>query len=87
MKHSLLLVVTLVGLLGQFAPASGGPIRDWIEERKEHRRTAAPHDDAEEMKMGERDLAYGNDSQQRLDVYIPSQAKAAPIILMVHGGA
>lgn len=35
----------------------------------------------------ERDLAYGTDPQQRLDVYIPAQAKAAPIIFMVHGGA
>jgi acetyl esterase/lipase len=35
----------------------------------------------------DRDLAYGTDPQQRLDVYIPAHAKGAPIILMVHGGA
>ena len=36
----------------------------------------------------ERDVAYGSDPAQRLDVYLPKQgAAAAPIILMVHGGA
>lgn len=32
-------------------------------------------------------LRYGNHSKQALDVYIPEDAKNAPIILMVHGGA
>lgn len=35
----------------------------------------------------ERDLAYGGDPLQRLDVYRPPQAENAPILLMVHGGA
>ena len=35
----------------------------------------------------ERDLAYGSDPAQRLDVYIPARRRSAPIILMVHGGA
>lgn len=35
----------------------------------------------------EKDLAYGPDTDQRLDVYIPAGAAHAPIILMVHGGA
>lgn len=35
----------------------------------------------------ERDLAYGNDPSQRVDVYIPEKASRAPILLMVHGGA
>ena len=35
----------------------------------------------------ERDVAYGSDPAQRLDVYIPVQARNAPMILMVHGGA
>ena len=33
-----------------------------------------------------RDLAYGDDPAQRLDVYLPPNAKGAPAILMVHGG-
>ncbi len=35
----------------------------------------------------ERDLAYGADPQQRLDVYIPANAHNAPVVLMLHGGA
>jgi acetyl esterase/lipase len=34
-----------------------------------------------------RDVAYGTDPAQRLDVYMPEHAQAAPIIFMVHGGA
>lgn len=34
-----------------------------------------------------RDLAYGNADKQKLDVYLPSAPRAAPIIVMVHGGA
>lgn len=34
-----------------------------------------------------RDVAYGADPRQRFDVYAPAQAKAAPVIFMVHGGA
>jgi acetyl esterase/lipase len=34
-----------------------------------------------------RDLAYGNDPRQKLDVYLPANAHDAPVIFMVHGGA
>ncbi|HEX7816023.1 alpha/beta hydrolase [Dyella sp.] len=34
-----------------------------------------------------RDLAYGQAPAQRLDVYAPSGAHHAPVIVMVHGGA
>lgn len=38
-----------------------------------------------------RDIAYGSDPLQRMDVYLPldqhSQAGARPVIVMVHGGA
>lgn len=33
-----------------------------------------------------RDLAYGNDPLQRLDVYHPANANLAPVIIMAHGG-
>ena len=102
MKYSLCMAVLLVGLLGQFTSAFGGPLRDRIEERLESRRAAAQAEDTGELDLGEqsatgmrlpadarieRDLSYGNDPQQRLDVYLPAQAKGAPIIFMVHGGA
>ncbi len=34
-----------------------------------------------------KDVAYGADPAQRLDVYVPAGAKDAPIVFMVHGGA
>lgn len=33
-----------------------------------------------------RDVSYGNDSQQRMDVYLPAETHNAPAIFMVHGG-
>jgi len=35
----------------------------------------------------ERDLSYGRDPAQKLDVYLPRDGKHAPILIMVHGGA
>jgi acetyl esterase/lipase len=34
-----------------------------------------------------RDIAYGRDPKQRMDIYVPDGAANAPIIFMVHGGA
>jgi arylformamidase len=34
-----------------------------------------------------RDVPYGSDRRQRFDVYIPANAKSAPVLFMVHGGA
>lgn len=34
----------------------------------------------------ERDIAYGEDPAQKLDVYRPAHAEGAPVIFMVHGG-
>ncbi|TXL74255.1 alpha/beta hydrolase [Vineibacter terrae] len=33
-----------------------------------------------------RDVAYGSDPAQRMDVYLPAQPQRAPVIFMVHGG-
>lgn len=44
---------------------------------------------AAEMPEGvtvQRDIAYGPDDDQRMDIYLPAEAKNAPILLMVHGG-
>ncbi|HMN75220.1 MAG TPA: alpha/beta hydrolase [Burkholderiaceae bacterium] len=35
----------------------------------------------------ERDIAYGTDPAQAIDVYRPAQADGAPLMLVVHGGA
>jgi acetyl esterase/lipase len=34
-----------------------------------------------------REIAYGDDPRQRVDVYLPEHPQGAPIIVMVHGGA
>jgi len=34
-----------------------------------------------------KDMPYGESSKQKMDIYIPAQAKGAPVIFMVHGGA
>ena len=35
----------------------------------------------------QRDVAYGTDPAQRMDVYLPANAHGVPVIVMVHGGA
>jgi acetyl esterase/lipase len=35
----------------------------------------------------DRNVAYGSDPAQRLDVYRPEKAEGAPVLFMVHGGA
>ena len=35
----------------------------------------------------QRDLAYGADPAQRMDVYLPQNSRGAPVVFMVHGGA
>jgi len=71
-----------------------GPQRDLIKERL----AAKQHDTAleEEDVPGHaslpagvhvmRDVPYGSNTHQRMDVYLPQQAAGAPVILMVHGG-
>jgi arylformamidase len=34
----------------------------------------------------DREVSYGSDKAQRIDVYVPAAAAHAPVILMVHGG-
>lgn len=81
-----------------FPPAaSAGPLRDaWLQ-----RRAAQGQGDGgllgEEGDRGPaqlppgirivRDVAYGSAPRQRFDVYAPPQARNAPVIFMVHGGA
>jgi arylformamidase len=58
-----------------------------LRERLAQRRTTASH--ATPLPVGarvERDIAYGPDPAQRMDVYLPPQAEHAPVIFMVHGG-
>lgn len=81
-----------LSFIGQLSYA--GPIRDRIAEQ----RAVQPAEDMERSDSSGplslpagvrvvRDLPYGNDDRQRMDIYLPRQAKAAPVIFMVHGGA
>lgn len=78
------------------APTWAGSFLDRIKERVQERRAAqdpeaaAQNNDTPEAASLQapsvRDLAYGADPRQRMDVYLPTQPVHAPVILMVHGG-
>jgi acetyl esterase/lipase len=74
-------LIGVVLLIGQTACA--GSFRDRIKERRSTNR------DKDAVTAGRvlRDVAYGQHPRQRMDVYLPRQATAAPVIFMVHGGA
>lgn len=83
-----------------------GPLRDRIAERRhvqQAQQAQQQNDVLEENEAGGktaavlpdstrvvRDVAYGNDDEQRFDVYLPRQVgnahTGAPVIFMVHGG-
>ncbi len=78
----------MAGLTVISATAQAGPIRDWLQKRQSarHEQVSAAADDVKVW----RDVAYGSDPRQRMDVYAPQQsanAPAMPVIFMVHGGA
>lgn len=83
-------------------PAHAGLLRERIQERIAERHaaveTATENDEftdttsiSNALPTGVRvirDLAYGVDAKQQLDVYLPTRATSnAPVIFMVHGGA
>ncbi|MDP3848078.1 MAG: alpha/beta hydrolase [Pseudomonas sp.] len=62
-----------------------GPLLDkWQEHRTQRQSTTNPSADAPKVL---RNLAYGSDPLQQLDVYLPDNREHAPVLLMVHGGA
>ena len=76
--------------------ASSGALRDRMMDRSEARLHAdeLEQDDDQSgpvtLPAGvrlERDVAYGPDPLQRMDVYFPPGVDTAPVIFMVHGGA
>lgn len=81
-------VLIVLMLLPMFAQAQSGAWR----ERSLQRRAHAGMTESQvpiTLPPGSRvvrDVAYGNDSRQRFDVYLPTHASDAPVIFMVHGG-
>jgi len=87
-----LLCLAIAGL----APAAhGGPLRERLQQRALQ---AQPWDDQADSSRSQpapvlpagtrvlRDLAYGPDPLQRMDVTLPAHAQAAPVLFLVHGG-
>ena len=71
-------------ILGQQAAAAGG-IDDEVSSELGGPTESGPFELPTGVRL-ERDLAYGSDPLQRLDVYHPAVANGAPLIFMVHGG-
>jgi len=86
MRHPFLNGVLAIALgAATIFPAitSAGPLRDKLLER----RAARSAGDTAVPGKALRDIPYGSDPRQRMDVYLPTQAVAnAPVIFMVHGG-
>ena len=87
-------VVFMIVLLVMWRPLHAGPIRDRIMEHRLEQQARdnedSEHAESVSLPNGARlvsDVPYGKDSQQRMDVYLPQQAKGALVIFMVHGGA
>jgi arylformamidase len=89
-----LLAAGACALAALHAPAVAGPLKDRIAERMAQRGDRDAQAD-EGARSGltvpdgtrvMRDVAYGSLRDQRMDVYIPSGAKVAPVLFLVHGG-
>ncbi|KAF0815218.1 Carboxylesterase [Andreprevotia sp. IGB-42] len=96
--HSRICLLLAAMMLAQAAQA--GPLLDKLRERRAH--ASAPAAELDEDMDGAdtgtaaavpagvrvmRNVAYGSNPLQRMDIYLPQQAGAAPVIFMVHGGA
>jgi acetyl esterase/lipase len=93
-------LVTAIALAGVVTVACANQnMRERFKQRMAERRAAAATQDRLPRAGGrmqpvvlpngaqlERDVAYGPDPEQRMDVYRPANARNAPVILMVHGG-
>lgn len=84
----------IAALLGAFATADAGPLRNRMRARMADRMEARKAEETRPIELqaispGARKLteAYGGDPAQAIDVYIPKGARNAPVLVMVHGGA
>ncbi|HSX64090.1 MAG TPA: alpha/beta hydrolase [Pseudoxanthomonas sp.] len=87
--HIRLLLFALLSLLSCMAAAvaDAQTLRERLQQAREASRKPAARPPT--LPVGARalpDIAYGTDSRQRFDAYLPAQPHNAPIILFVHGG-
>lgn len=76
-------VLLIGGATSACAQSRRGGLRARLAQRRDAATPAAPLPSGVHI---ERDIAYGSDPAQRLDVYRPEHATNAPVIFMVHGG-
>lgn len=86
-KPAMLLACALaVAAALSYQTAAAGPLRDLLQQR---RAQAGDRDGPAPLPPDTRvvrDVPYGSDPRQRMDVYAPAHAQGAPVIFMVHGG-
>ena len=63
--------------------AQAGPLRERLAER---RADSGAEGRLPAGSRAQRNIAYGEHADQRMDVYIPDSARAAPLLFLVHGG-
>ena len=95
-------VAVISALMLGAAAVSAGPVLERMKERRSAKHEGVSAEQSIEAPYGSeqtaalaggkvlRDVAYGSDPKQRMDVYLPHPAHgsaAAPVIFMVHGGA
>ena len=85
--------LSLILIIFSIQNVNAQTIRERIAERLAHRQQPDEMDEggndqpySPENAITQRNISYGADSAQSFDVYIPQNAKNAPVILMVHGG-
>jgi acetyl esterase/lipase len=69
------------------ADSDAGALRERLTERAEQRRAASGTPAG--LPAGtrvQRNVAYGDHADQRMDVYIPADVRDAPMLFLVHGG-
>lgn len=96
MKRSTSAAGALVLGLAVLGSAHAGPLRELLKQRAAQHATELDEEDSAVSAHGpfdlpagaqvERDIAYGSDPAEKMDVYRPAHADKAPVVFMVHGG-
>lgn len=84
------LLLRVCALLLLSNAAVSGPLLDAIKERRAERQQDSAASAPLELPAGAtliKDLPYGPNVRERMDVYLPAKPSNAPVIFMVHGGA
>lgn len=95
-------LLVLAALMALPPVAGAGPLRDRLQQRAAERAATQEDGAVEGIDEGGlrasgrvelppggrllRDVAYGSDRRNRMDVYLPAQVQGAPVLLLVHGG-